>query len=399
MKWTNKGHEYDSIGRVLENKKHLYLYGVAANGYMFYNIIKPLLERLNWDITFLDGDSAKRASGFMGNRVYSPSILKTINKDDSFVVVAASSNYLLELMDKCKKYGFEEKKNLFDFYFFFSTMLSVHFLYVLNTVYISSLNIVPSTICNLNCFACLNFNPFITKHTTYELSSLTDSVDALFNKIDLISRFQITGGDPLLYPKVVDLIEYIGSRYRNKIIEFEIVTNGTLIPSDELCLAMEKYDMLVIVDDYRCKTPIADKNYPLIIEKLENYDLRILENRVERWFNIIYNIERPKTFTKKQAIQYRTKCDIVYATLVENKITSCNYAHYAEKAGMCEHDEDNYFSLTDCSSKEELIEFRTGYSNSGYTSFCRSCDSYRDNKYWLDSAIQMPKSFKYIKGQ
>ena len=32
MKWTNKGHQFDEIGKMLQNKRIFYIYGAGENG-------------------------------------------------------------------------------------------------------------------------------------------------------------------------------------------------------------------------------------------------------------------------------------------------------------------------------------------------------------------------------
>ncbi len=38
-----------------------------------------------------------------------------------------------------------------------------------------------------------------------------------FSKVDYIQEFVLIGGEPLLYEKLPQVIEYIGSKYRNQI--------------------------------------------------------------------------------------------------------------------------------------------------------------------------------------
>ena len=55
-----------------------------------------------------------------------------------------------------------------------------------------------------------------------------------FFKVDYIQEFVLIGGEPLLYEKLPQVIEYIGSKYRNQINIFSITSNGTILPSKEL---------------------------------------------------------------------------------------------------------------------------------------------------------------------
>jgi len=390
MKWTNKGHEFDSIAYLLNGKKRIYIYGAKQTGMELCKALVPLLKWLNWQIEFIDADKEKQASGFLGFDVLPPERLKSIDKSDGFVVVCASEENTPVMIEAAKNVGFVYMQNLFDHYYFLYTYLSVHFLYNYDLAYFSSLNIVPSTICNLNCKGCLNFTTYIKKHVTYEFSVLTNDVDVLFAAVDLIGRFQITGGEPFLYPKLIELVEYIGGLYRGKIIHFEIVTNGTVVPSDELCAVLVKYAVNIVADDYRNSVELAKEKYPLVLKKLNANNISVLENRVSQWFDLTPNLDIAEQYTKQQLTDMFTKCENPYATIVDKSISACNYAHYASKAGVVLNNKSDYFDLTKQFSKAELVEFRLRINEKGYTELCNRCAKYRYNRNCIDPAVQMP---------
>lgn len=67
------------------------------------------------------------------------------------------------------------------------------------------------------------------------------SADVFFSKYDCVGEFVLIGGEPLLYKNLIEIVEYIGSKYGSKIILFSITTNGTIIPSDELIKICMRY--------------------------------------------------------------------------------------------------------------------------------------------------------------
>ena len=69
----------------------------------------------------------------------------------------------------------------------------------------------------------------------------------------------------------------------------------------------------------------------------------------------------------------------------------CNYAMYADTAGICKAPEDEFFDLTHYkeSDKKSLVEFRLRYSAKGYTEFCKQCNTYiNGNTFLCRPAIQ-----------
>lgn len=397
MKWSNKGHEYDHMGDLLKSKKKIVIYGAGILGLELEKLITSLNKDLGWNICFVDRYKGKIDGSMLdeeSNLVFFPSELKYFNVEESFVVVCAFSEEAQEeMVSNCEQAGFTLNKNIFSHDFFLYNMLSIHFVYQLDKVYISSTNIVPSTICNLNCFGCLNFNPYINNHTVHTIDSLMESCDSFFNSIDLVGRFQITGGEPFLYKDLMELIEYINNNYREKIIYFEIVTNGKNIPSNELCALFNKSNMLVYLDDYRESVPELSDNFLKIKEKFEEYGVLYIENYTSQWFDLDPTQEVNEG-PEEEIIAHFDQCGCPWSTLEDSKISSCNYSLYATKAGLVKYDENNYYDLKQFTpeKKKELVEFRLRFSTKGFVELCRQCSGFsKINTNIIEPAVQVKR--------
>lgn len=108
--------------------------------------------------------------------------------------------------------------------------MSVYFAYQREELYIPSISFLPSTKCNLNCEACLNFTPYMKEPMVRSWEIVKADVDMFFRCVDYIMLFHISGGEPFLYPHLAQLIEYIGENYRHKVHFLRTVTNGTVLP-------------------------------------------------------------------------------------------------------------------------------------------------------------------------
>jgi organic radical activating enzyme len=396
MKWKNKGHEFDNIGRLLKNKKNMIIFGAGILGMELFDLIFSLNDQLKWNVYFLDSNEYSRlAQCNRGIFAMSPDELVNFNVDETFVVVCNFHEHnRKDMFDAITPFGYVNMKNAFEHDFFLYSYLSIHFIYNLDKVYISSLNIVPSTVCNLSCKGCLNFNPLIKKHITYSLDELKEDCDTLFNAIDIIGRFQITGGEPFLYKDIIPLLSYVHKKYGHKIVRFEIVTNGTLIPSDDLCLCLSENNVYVFLDDYRSHVPQAEENFQAISEKFDKFRVSYTQNTVSEWFDL-NPMQTPRSMSEDELIGYFTSCGCPWATLWNKSLSSCNYSLYAAKAGVVEYDPDNYFDLTGITTdiqKRELIEFRLRFNNKGYVELCRRCSGFSTiNKNKLVPAQQVSR--------
>ena len=84
---------------------------------------------------------------------------------------------------------------------------------------------------------------------------------------------------------------------------------------------------------------------------------------------------------EEQLIAHRDSCTQSWQELRDGKLYSCNYAAYATVAGIAgSQDVEETYDLRSFSDdkKKELVEFRLGYTEKGYTEFCKKCLGFTD---------------------
>ena len=392
MKWENKGHEFDEIGYLLKDKKNLYIYGAGISSGELIWLIKKVNRWANWNIYLIDKDEVKQREGRYGLDVLSPEQFFSMEKENYFVIAGAYGDIADEIYEILKT-NLPEDAIIFKSFYFIYTYLTIYFAYVHDMVFFTSENMLPSTVCNLNCRDCLNFTPYIKKHSIESLDELKRTVDLFFGAVDLIYRFQITGGEPLLYKNLLPLLQYIDEKYRDKILRFEMVTNGTIVPSDELCEFMKEKEMYIFLDDYRMSLPDGEERYQKVKEQLIKHEVDFADNHVDRWIRMyIPEEDKHKDIPSEEALCNKFHvCNNPWSSLWHGMISSCNYTMYAAKADLCELKEEEYFYLEEFTpeKKKELIEFRLRFNKKGYTEFCRKCGGWTDtNVRWCQPAIQ-----------
>jgi len=398
MKWINPGHEFDKIGHSLKNMENVYIYGAGFLGWRACETITSLSKWFKWKITFIDFNDEKQRSGFMGLRVLPQEALYTLDKSKDFVIVCVNEETLPVMIKIAEDAGFLQMQNLFDFESFFYKQLSIHYWYNLNMVCLYNMSIRVSTICNLNCNGCSAFMPHTKKHVIYELDSLYESIDLFFEKVDLVCSFALGGSEPLLYPNLAELIEYVGERYGDKIVSYELMSNGTIIPNDKLCAMFDKYKMRIVLSDYGKTVPLAKKNVDKTVAKLRSFDNIYTDRRsMERWYNFTPNLFNENEHTEEWLRQNYTDCGMCCRYLVNKTITSCAFSHFAEEAGLIKYCKDDYLDLSkiNSSNKAELVEFACRFNTRGYVELCKHCVGLRNNRNYIEPAIQILRNKKF----
>jgi organic radical activating enzyme len=391
LKWNNKGYQFDEIGKLFEQRKRIMIYGAGEQGIY-------LLEKLNFLNCvdgFIDQDTEKQRTGICGLPVLEPDAV--LNKRDKvhLIIIGTNQHNAAEIKKALVLAGYSEGSDFWSCEDEKTT--AVFALYAYGKVYLSSSCLIPSTVCNLNCEKCLNFTPALNtfkRHVTKSVEQLREEVDLLFHWVDFIPRFQISGGEPLLYPYFCEIVEYVGANYRDKIGDrFETVLNGSVIPTDQQCLVMKKYDVLAIVDDYTENVPICSRNRKKIIEQLVRFNIRMEDNFVPEWFDLDIEHMDNSQLSGEEMAAYFDNCGNPWNYFEKGKLYACNFNSFAIKAGLIAETPDDYFDLNaeiTPSRKKELVEFILGYNNRGYAGLCRHCAGWaKSNPKCVPVAVQV----------
>lgn len=393
LKWTRKGHEFDDIKDLLSSKKALVIYGAGVFARDIIELANTSYHVIPWELVVIDRDTKKQQMGYEGYPVLAPEEYIRSRREDDFFVICAEEDNTKHMKQFLLDSGVE-RKIIWEYEFFLNTLLPVDYLNRTGKVLFISENFIPSTICDLNCKSCLNFNPYIKKHIVDPVEQVKRDIDTFFSRIDLIYRFQLSGGEPFLYKDFVEIIQYIADHYMNQIIRLETITNGTIIPNEEICDVLSRNHVTLYLDDYRAALPEGREIYAQVKEKLEQHNVKIIYNYVEKWMRLYDETFDHSDDSEQQLQHFYECCGNPFSTLRNGKLAGCNYAHYAMKAGIIDDDPDNYFDLEQNVNKWELLEFRLRYNKKGYVNFCSKCAGFKpamENRSEI-AAIQVERS-------
>lgn len=383
MKWTIKGHQFDEMYSHIETKKSFYLFGAGDYGCQFYNVIKDEINIAGYI------DNSDKKQGTLVNAIMCYSLDEVEVDQHTGIIVTMSQIARVKPLGQLNDKGFIYGRD----YFIIEDFLSVYFAYRYNQVYFSSISFLPSTACNLNCKNCLNFNPFAKQFYVREWEDLVKDVDIFFSCVDRIMLFHVSGGEPMIYKHTADLIEYIDKNYGNRIDTLRTVTNGTIVPKDEVLEKLSKCNVEITVDDYREAVPRFNERFDELIKKLDEYHIRYYINKVDSWIDLAPEKTDYSLWTDEQVEHHREECSQSWQELRDGKLYNCNYAAYATVAGIAgEQDLEEVYDLKSYTEDKvkELIEFRLGYTTKGYTNFCKKCRGFTpENLVEITPALQV----------
>lgn len=100
--------------------------------------------------------------------------------------------------------------------------------------------ILITTRCTLNCKHCALGIPYLgEKQENDLLERIKNEVDVLFQVYDYIERIDISGGEALMHPQIVEIMDYIKG-YTDQFSEIRIISNGTIVPNISLLNVMSE---------------------------------------------------------------------------------------------------------------------------------------------------------------
>ncbi len=115
------------------------------------------------------------------------------------------------------------------------------------------LEMLITTHCNLSCKSCANLIPHISKPMHIDTNTICSNIEKLLSNVDRIYHFKINGGEALLHPQLLEILNFIGkySGKDKKIFSLRLTTNGTILPQYDILEAMKRINLVVQISDYK----------------------------------------------------------------------------------------------------------------------------------------------------
>jgi organic radical activating enzyme len=156
------------------------------------------------------------------------------------------------------------------------------------------------------------------------------SVDRFFEAMDAVNLFTFSGGEPLMHPQLPELVRHC-SRYIDHIEKFESITNGTIVPSEQLLENLKFSDKVdIMVDDYGEN---LSRKIPQIKEALGKNSIKY---RVRKYYGEdaymggwVDTVDfSQKNRTRAQIAKHFSRCN--YTTVFKN-----NFLVFEDTAHIC----------------------------------------------------------------
>lgn len=250
--------------------------------------------------------------------------------------------------------------------------------------------------CNLKCKLCAIHAPYFKDPWHPSLEFLTDCIDRIFELAPTLNRLVISGGEPFLRNDLWKILEHCLRYYDNIEQRFEVITNGSILPKQELIEISNKFKERIyfIVDYYGMDlSPKCHEICKILKENGIPYELRDYYDNPHcgGWvdfgdFSHKRDLEEAKKlFAKCSFPQQLNLCVKVF----DGRVDPCSQSMHAMRMGRFDALEE-YFNLFDdkLSVEEMRKKVESWYTVDNFVA-CQYCDGMCEDSIRFHPAEQL----------
>lgn len=134
--------------------------------------------------------------------------------------------------------------------------------------------------CSLRCKKCAAFIPEYIEHNDYTLDYVKNIMGLFLQTIDGIQELEIMGGEPFMCLEFLPILEWCIAQ--KKINAIKIVTNATIIPSNDIVQLLKNSKVKLVLDDYKEHSPQLD----MLVEIARKNQIRYYIQKLNTWYDV-----------------------------------------------------------------------------------------------------------------
>ena len=193
------------------------------------------------------------------------------------------------------------------------------------------LDVVITECCSLRCRDCSNLMQYYSKPENLDAGEVISSLNKIFEAMR-VSQLKILGGEPFVCQKVLmEVLTYLREEVNDRFDEINIITNGTIVPSDECIQAMKDTPKLKVVFSNYGELSSKLKEFSAICSR-EGIAFDIIED--EFWWDfgdLSLREEKPKKTQHRYDGCYSRR---ICTTLYRGKLYVCPRQAHAVHLGL-----------------------------------------------------------------
>lgn len=339
------------------------LWGAGSFGKSFY-------EKFKDDINIcgcIDSDPAKAGTHAGGLHVITASEFLATPASMPIII---TSGFYDDIKPQLEKLGLRE-----DYDFTSGTTFTAVFrLYNNSKISCSSFRVSITPRCTLQCRDCNMQMPRFTDKMHFALPELQEEVDSYFRWVDEVHQLALLGGEPFLHPELETLLDYIGRNYRERIAALEVMTNGTILPSERFWKLCSEHKISLQISDYSCVLPHLRAKVEAFKLKADQQHVPYRVLKYDNWLD--FGLKEPLNESEQELQNKFQQCNHNWRSVYKNRYYYCHLEVSALRAGLYPMHEGDSFDLQQdvAAGREEFIAYELKRSPLSFLSYCSVCN-------------------------
>jgi len=239
--------------------------------------------------------------------------------------------------------------------------------------------------CNLNCRSCGNFAP-LAQPTFLDVNGIKDGLVKLAELTNADIDINIYGGEPLLHPKLLDIVRSVRQLFPRT--DITITTNGTLLQQRHKYFwqTLRDNNVAIIISHYPCLSKYIDKDIIKLIANHYGTQLHYITEEPQKMY------DNPLDLSGQQDINQNwlwcSMAKICPANIRGNIVYGCYLVafvhhfntYFNQQVPVVEQD---YKDITTIQSMDELVNFLS--NPIPFCKFCKVPGNTNTDKVWTRS--------------
>ena len=210
--------------------------------------------------------------------------------------------------------------------------------------------------CTLRCCKCCALIQYFKSPQDVPSENIYRDIDAIMEKADYVRRLCFVGGETLLVKELPEYIQYAIEKYKSKISFIQIVTNGTVMPSEDYLAKLKKTRkyLSVGISDYGELSSNADR----LNARLRKLRIYSLADKADSWLFVEQLIDGESQSSDYAEKTYR-KCTKICPVVLNGKYYHCAFLAHGEMLRAFPYSDDNHVDILDSNTtKADIAKYQ-----------------------------------------
>jgi len=252
-----------------------------------------------------------------------------------------------------------------------------------DSLHIPRLNVVVTSRCTLRCEHCSSLVPHYKSPSDFDTEKIIASLDRIFTSVDLIYHVELLGGEPFLNRNLPLIARHLIDS--EKILHIDVITNGTVLPTDGMLESLTHDSVTVVIDDYGKLSKKSDT----VAEELKRLGIDYRVNKHWAWADL--GGFKLRNLSAKQLAELFTKCNFnSCAELLDGKLHRCPRSSHGTKIGTVPEYPGDFIDILDprLSQKTLKEKLRAFFYHKKFIHACNHCNGNTSDSLTLRPAEQ-----------